>query len=217
MRAEIEPPSYAECTFLGSPTLTIDIKDTKVYTPCTNHEKSRSIAHYCTTSSLNRDFVKGGFGLFRVSPWKPSEKTELYDVRAVGVARFLLTSLAHSMLTVQRRFGFSGHSWEVKQLPTGSDVRGSGDGGKMVLTAKRTSKDDGTLRWCDDSGRLLATDTKLVRRRGNHENHFQMPVLSILEDVEQELLDILVAAWLARVWCEIVQAKKKTLMDGEYL
>ena len=92
------------------------------------------------------------------------------------------------------------------------------EGGRMEmkLTAKRTSKEDGTLRWCDANGMLIATDTKLVRRRGNHENHFQMPVLSIVAEVEQELLDILVAAWLARVWAEVVQAKKKTLMDAAY-
>jgi len=216
MRAEIEPPSYSECTLIGPPTLTLDIKSTNIYTPCTNHERNKHTTHYRITSNLNRDFLKGGFGLFRINPWKPSEGVEAFDVRAVGDANFLLTDLDRRMVTVQRKFGFSGHAWEVKQLAVSSDMRRVKDRGKTLLTAKRTSKEDPTLRWCDGSGRLIATDTKLVRRRGNHENHFRMPVLSIVAEVEQEVVDVLVAAWLARVWVEVVQAKKKTLMDGAY-
>jgi hypothetical protein len=208
MRAEeLEPPSYEDCTFLGPPVLTIDIKDTKIYTPATNHKR----IHFRTTSNLNRDFVKGGFGLFRMNPWKPSEGIEVYDIRAVGDASFRITGVERGMcraVTCQRKFGFSGHSWEVKQL----DPRALDD--CRVLTAKKASKEDGTLRWCDSSGRLIATDTKLVRRRGNHENHFQMPVLKIVAEIEQGVLDLLVASWLARVWVEVVYATKKTLMDG---
>jgi len=220
MRAELELPSYEDCTLFGPPTLTLDIKDTKIYTPCTNH--ARNVTHYRTTSNLNRDFVKGGFGLFRVNPYKPSERIEVCDVRAVGDASFRITGVERGLcriMTVQRKFGFSGHSWEVKESVSPVADLWRVHEGKMEtkLTAKRTSKEDGTLRWCDASGRLIATDTKLVRRRGNHENHFQMPVLSIVAELEQELLDMLVAAWLARVWAEVVQAKKKTLMDGAYL
>jgi len=208
MHAEdLEPPSYEDCTCLGALVLTLDIKDTKIYTPATNHKR----IHYRTTSNLNRDFVKGGFGIFRVNPWKQSEKVEVYDIRAVSDSSFRITGVQRGMcrvVTCQRKFGFSGHSWEVKQLDprTMEECR--------VLTAKKTSKEDGTLRWCDGAGRLIATDTRLVRRRGNHENHFQMPVLNIVAEVEQELLDLLVASWLARVWVEVVKAKKKTLMDG---
>ena len=205
MRAEeLEPPSYEDCTCLSPPVLTLDIKDTKIYTPATNHTRIR----YRTTSNLNRDFVKGGFGLFRVNPWKPSEGIEVYDIRAVGHTSFRIIGLDRRVVTCQRKFGFSGHSWEVRQL----DPRTMEEG--RVLTAKKTSKEDSTLRWCDAAGQLIATDTKLVRRRGNHENHFQMPVLTIVAEVEQELFDLLVASWLARVWVEVVNAKKKTLMDG---
>lgn len=214
---ELEPPSYEDCTFLGTPTLTIDIKDTNIYSPSTNHKR----IHYQTTSNLNRDFVKGGFGLFRVNPFKPSERTEVYDIRAVADASFRITSVERGMCrvaTCQRKFGFSGHSWEVKQLAMAADPRRMGESRvDTKLTAKKASKEDGTLRWCDGRGRLIATDTRLVRRRGNHENHFQMPVLEIVADVEQELLDLLVASWLARVFVEVVNAKKKTLMDGVYL
>lgn len=205
MRAEeLEPPSYEDCTCPSPPLLTLDIKDTKIYTPATNHRR----IHYRTTSNLNRDFVKGGFGLFRVNPWKPSEGVEVYDIRAVGHTSFRIIGLDRRVATCQRKLGFSGHSWEVRQL----DPRTLEEG--QVLTAKKTSKEDGTLRWCNAAGRLIATDTKLVRRRGNHENHFQMPVLRIVAEAEQELLDLLVASWLTRVWVEVVNAKKKTLMDG---
>lgn len=215
---ELEPPSYEDCAsaFLGPPSaLTIDIKDTKIYTPpATNHRR----IHYRTTSNLNRDFVKGGFGLFRINSWKPSEGIEVYDIRAVGDAAFRISGVergACKVVTCQRKFGFSGHSWEVKSADGG--LRRVEDGrGEVRLTAKKASREDGTLRWCDGAGRLIATDTKLVRRRGNHENHFQMPVLKIVAEVEQELLDLLVASWLARVWVEVVNAKKKTLMDGAY-
>jgi hypothetical protein len=216
MHAQLEPPSYEDCTLPGPSSLTLDIKDTKIYTPCTNH--ARKLTHYRTTSNLNRDFVKGGFGLFRVNPYKPSERIEVFDVRAVGDASFRITGVergACRVMTVNRKFRLLGHSWEVRELVMGSDLRRMDEGRmEMKLTAKRTSKEDGTLRWCDANGKLIATDTKLVRRRGNHENHFQMPVLSIVAEVEEELLDILVAAWLARVWAEVVQAKKKTLMDA---
>lgn len=214
---ELEPPSYEDCAFLGTPVLTIDIKDTKIYSPSTNHKR----IYYKTTSNLNRDFVKGGFGLFRVNPYKLSERIEVYDIRAVGDASFRITGVEHGMcrvVTCQRKFGFSGHSWEVKQLTTVNDSRRIEESRvETKLTAKKASKEDGTLRWCDASGRLIATDTKLVRRRGNHENHFQMPELKIVAEIEQEMLDLLVASWLARVWVEVVNAKKKTLMDGVYL
>lgn len=217
--AELEPPAYEDCTFLETPTtLTIDIKDTKIYTPSTNLNR---IIHYKTTSNLNRDFVKGGFGLSRVNPYKPSERIEVYDIRAVGDASFRITGVERGtcrVATCHRKFGFSGHSWEVKQVAMAADPRRMEEGrDETRLTAKKTSKEDGTLRWCDGRGRLIATDTRLVRRRGNHENHFQMPVLEIVAEVEQELLDLLVASWLARVWVEVVNAKKKTLMDAAYL
>jgi hypothetical protein len=212
---ELEPPSYEDCTILGTPMLTIDVKDTKIYSP-TNRKR----IHYRTTSNLNRDFVKGGFGLFRVNPHKPSERVEVYDIRAVGDASFHLTGVEHGMcrvMTCQRKFGFSGHFWEVKPLARNADPKMEEMRRVMKLTAKKTSREDGTLRWCDGGGRLIATDTKLVRRRGNCENSFQMPVLTIVEDVERDILDLLVAVWLARVWVEVVNAKKKTLMDGAYL
>ena len=213
---DLEPPSYKDCTFLGTPTLTIDIKDTKIYTPHTNHKR----IHYRTSSNLNRDFVKGGFGLFRVNPFKPSEGVEVYDVRAVGDASFRITGVERGMCKVvacQRKFGFSGHSWEVQQLAMPSVSKRMGGSRRATkLIAEKASKEDGALRWCDASGRLIATDTKLVRRRGNHENQFRMPVLTIVVEVEQEMLDLLVASWLARVWFEVVNAKKRTLMDGAY-
>lgn len=212
---ELEPPSYEDCTVLGTPTLTIDIKDTKVYT-LANHNR----IYYKITSNLNRDFVKGGFGLFRVNPYKPSDRIEVYDVRAVGDASFRFTRIEHGMCRVmacQRKFGFSGHFWEVKQLAMDADPGAEERKGVMKLTAKKTSKEDGTLRWCDGGGRLIATDTKLVRRRGNRENSFQMPVLTIVKEVEREMQDLLVAVWLAKVWVEVVNAKKKTLMDGAFL
>ena len=144
----------------------------------------------------------------------------MFDVRVVGHGTFQLSRIgrgAPTVVTVQRRHGFSGQSWEARELCVGSDLRRSADSGsKTLFTAKRATKEDGTLRWCDANGRLIATDTKLVRRRGNHENHFLMPVLTVVADIEQEVLDVLVASWLARVWCEVVQAKKKTLMDGAY-
>jgi len=218
MQAEaLEPPAYEDCVFLGTPTLTIDIKDTKIYTPHTNHKR----IHYRTTSNLNRDFVRGGFGLFRVNPFKSSEGIEVYDIRAVGDATFRITGVERGTCkaaTCQRKFGFSGHSWEVKELAIPSVMRRmDGSRGVMKLTAEKTSKEDGSLRWRDASGNLIATDTKLVRRRGNHENHFRIPVLTIVAEVEQEMLDLLVASWLARVWFEVVNAKRKTLMDGAYL
>ena len=141
----------------------------------------------------------------------------------------------------RRRFGFSGSSWEVRSVPCATGLRsihpadGCGvelgcynhgdlrsgsknDRGEVIFTAKRTSREDGTLRWCDARGRLIATDTKLVRGRGNRESYFRMPVLTIVdEEIEQEVLDLLVASWLARVWVEVVNAKKKTLMDGTSL
>lgn len=214
---DLEPPSYKDSTFLRTPNLTIDIKDTKIYTPHTSHKRIL----YRTTSNLNRDFVKGGFGLYRVNPFRPSEGLEVYDIRAVGDASFRIAGVERGIckvVTCRRKFGFSGHSWEVKQLAISSNLRRMYESqGATKLTAEKTSKEDGTLRWCDASGRLIATDTKLVRRRGNHENLFLIPVLTIVAEVEQEMLDLLVASWLARVWFEVVKAKKKTLMDGVYL
>jgi hypothetical protein len=150
--------------------------------------------------------VKGGLGLYRVNPYKPCEAVEVFDIRAVRGGSFLLTGLRGKMWTCERKFGFSGHSWEVK-------LQGR-MGLETLLAAKRTSKDDQSLRWSDSTGRLLATDTKLVRRKGNQESYFQMPVLSFVDDVEGELLDLLVAAWLCRVWVAVVEAKKKTLKDA---
>ena len=170
------------------------------------------MTYYRTSSNLNRDFLKGGFGLYRVDPWKKSEGSEVYDIRARAEGGFLLTGFDRNgrpkNLSCQRKFGFSGHSWEIKFQAR------PGGGMETVLTAKRTSKEDPTLRWSDAGGLLLATDSKLVRRRGNHESYFQMPVLSLVADVDAEMLDLLVAAWLARVWVAVVEAKKKTLKDA---
>lgn len=80
-----------------------------------------------------------------------------------------------------------------------------------MLTAKSGSAERVSLEWYDGKGAIVATDTKLVRRQGNDENHFEMPMLKIGEDE----MDLLVACWLAKVWVEVVGAKKRTLRDGE--
>jgi hypothetical protein len=201
------------------PSLTLDVKGTSIYTPkssrCSPHA-----THYKLSSNLNREFVKGGFGLYRVNAWGKGV-SEVYDVRVISDTRFNLLRISgdgqeDGEVACERKWSIKGWAWDV--LQSASCASSDGEKRAILLRARRMPKDDGgCLGWYDGQGRLLAKDSKLRRRRGTCENGFEMPVLTFVpgREMGEAEVDLLVACWLTKVWVEVERAKRRGLLDVE--
>jgi hypothetical protein len=120
-----EPPYYEESTsppdyvsralppVFRTPTLTINIKDTKLYIPGILPKR----VYYRTSSNLNRNEVRDRISIRRCNPLNPYEKAKVREIKAVNETTFRILGSAPGttgITTCERKRGLTGQFWEVK-------------------------------------------------------------------------------------------------------